>query len=38
MLKVDTYLFFDGTCAEAMRYYERNCPKNEHPVPPLTAA
>jgi PhnB protein len=23
MLQLDTYLFFDGTCAEAMRFYER---------------
>lgn len=23
MLKLDTYLFFDGTCAEAMRFYAR---------------
>jgi PhnB protein len=23
MLQLDTYLFFNGTCAEAMRFYER---------------
>jgi PhnB protein len=23
MLQLDTYLFFDGTCADAMRFYER---------------
>ena len=23
MLQLDTYLFFDGNCAEAMRFYER---------------
>jgi PhnB protein len=23
MLQLDTYIFFDGTCAEAMRFYER---------------
>lgn len=23
MAKIDTYLFFDGTCAEAMRFYEK---------------
>jgi PhnB protein len=23
MSQLDTYLFFDGTCAEAMRFYER---------------
>jgi len=23
MPKLDTYLFFDGNCAEAMRFYER---------------
>jgi PhnB protein len=23
MAKLDTYLFFDGTCAEAMRFYEK---------------
>ena len=23
MAQLDTYLFFDGTCAEAMRFYER---------------
>jgi PhnB protein len=23
MPKIDSYLFFDGTCAEAMRFYER---------------
>ena len=23
MLQLDAYLFFDGTCAEAMRFYER---------------
>ena len=23
MLQLDSYLFFDGTCAEAMRFYER---------------
>ena len=23
MSQLDTYLFFDGTCAEAMRFYEK---------------
>jgi PhnB protein len=23
MLQLDTYIFFDGTCAEAMRFYQR---------------
>ncbi len=25
MSQLDSYLFFDGNCAEAMRFYERTC-------------